>query len=370
MDSSNSHLILLLLPRRSSRVQRATSCAHLLTCRLLSLSHLAHCTLSLQYVTAEEKRLTSSRSCSYGPSEQCTINTNLPFEASFTFSSGAFEYSVELTQQGRVSRLASPVRYISKPSKGRVGSVQEANRILGSEMAAGMTLVLSYWAGATKDEMSWLDQPCTPAEKAAWHCVDEYTEHREWEWTCENSISHLPSCGRDFTISEISVRGGWGGTLLLCVLVLALVAICFSRREALGRLVGFRKHAGATILAAEEDGGQALQALTTTSQAMRRSKKRREVGQVEAIGDQEEGEEEVEEDEVESPKARNCARKNRDRLREMYSRNGRRDVRSLGEDWPSSSRKGKRPTVKTNLYPPSPRKPVLLSRDREGLGLD
>eukprot|EP00966_Prymnesium_polylepis_P179430 4154170-Prymnesium_polylepis.1 len=118
------------------------------------------------YVIPTEKRWVSGKSCSYGPSTECTINTNQPFRASFTFATGgSFEYTAQLEQEGRLARLASPVRYVGKPSNGRIGSADDANRLLASHLAGGMTLVVSYWAGATKDKMAWLDQPCTQNEK-------------------------------------------------------------------------------------------------------------------------------------------------------------------------------------------------------------
>ena len=58
--------------------------------------------------------------------------------------------------------------------------LDEANAMLSRHLASGMTLVVSYWAGATADEMSWLDGPCTSNEQRDWHCTDIYVDtHRK-----------------------------------------------------------------------------------------------------------------------------------------------------------------------------------------------
>ena len=101
------------------------------------------------YVTKREKRLRSERGddCAYGPRESCTIDTNRPFTATFSFSSGAqFGYSLVLEQDGgqrRATLGTQLVRYISKPGKGSVGSADEANEMLAKALASGMTLVVS-----------------------------------------------------------------------------------------------------------------------------------------------------------------------------------------------------------------------------------
>ena len=39
-----------------------------------------------------------------------------------------------------------------------------ANARLRGALDRGMTLVLSHWAGTMRDNMAWLDQPCSPQE--------------------------------------------------------------------------------------------------------------------------------------------------------------------------------------------------------------
>lgn len=122
------------------------------------------------YTVGNEKRLVSSRGddCVYGPRESCTIDTNRPFTARFSFSAEGtpFEYTVTLEQEdgARVATLPSPVRYVNKPGKGTTGSADAANALLRGHLDSGMTLVVSYWAGKDAHEMAWLDMPCTGGE--------------------------------------------------------------------------------------------------------------------------------------------------------------------------------------------------------------
>ena len=171
------------------------------------------------YVTKTEKRLRSERGddCAYGPRESCTIDTNRKFTAMYTFSGASagasFGYTVVLEQDSGQRRaiLSSPVRYLSKPGKGVVASAEAANAMLANAVDAGMTLVVSYWAGQSASEMAWLDQPCTRAEKDAWRCSDEWNEHTGWPWTCEKAVrgpSDPPACSANFGLSEIHVRAG------------------------------------------------------------------------------------------------------------------------------------------------------------------
>ena len=173
------------------------------------------------YVGPKEKRLTSDRGddCPYGPRESCTIDTNRPFTARFRFSSSSsdFEYSLVLEQEGgRRASIPSPIKYLNKPGKGSVSSAEQANQMLRTHLDAGMTLVVSYWAGRRPREMAWLDQPCTGAEVGAWHCKDEWNDppwHSGWPWTCDKMTgdhggTNKPDCSKSFTISNIQIGSG------------------------------------------------------------------------------------------------------------------------------------------------------------------
>ena len=195
------------------------------------------------YVTAREKRLTSSQACAYGPRASCAIDTNKPFEASFTFASRDFSYNVKLTQEGRTASLAVPVRYVSKPSKGSVGSAAAANQILASQLSAGMTLVVSYWAGATREEMAWLDAPCRADEQQQWGCTDAWVEaFGQFPWTCERlPAREAPRCGRSFRVSALRVSGGSSlMTIGIAALAALLAAAAYKNRETLVPLVQAR----------------------------------------------------------------------------------------------------------------------------------
>lgn len=47
----------------------------------------------LGHYVKQERRFTSASHCSYGPRSACTIDTNKPFDASFTFSAGPHPWS-------------------------------------------------------------------------------------------------------------------------------------------------------------------------------------------------------------------------------------------------------------------------------------
>lgn len=145
------------------------------------------------YVSARTKRWESNSECSYGPDARCTIDSNKPFRASFNFAEKTFSYSVQLDQEGRSAHLSS-VRYLGKPTKGRVGSMDNANGELQSHLVGGMTLVLSYWAGPERSDMAWLDAPCTHSEKSSWKCTDDWNEHTDWPWTCDKTFDRTPNC--------------------------------------------------------------------------------------------------------------------------------------------------------------------------------
>lgn len=202
------------------------------------------------YVTSPQRRLTAPHhACAYGPRPSCAINTNRPFEASFTFSSSGFGYEVQLSQEGRTAGLKAPVRYTEKPPRGSIGSPTEANQILAAQLAGGMTLVVSYWSGRQRDEMAWLDHPCRHDEQSDWGCTDEWTEHpADWPWSCDGlPADEPPTCGRFFRVSELRVSSGWvamvvGGAL---VVMLLLAAAAYWRRELLVPLL--RPHVEALL---------------------------------------------------------------------------------------------------------------------------
>lgn len=84
-------------------------------------------------------------------SEDCAINTNLPFHVAFAFSPSDEPFSINatLTQAGRTARYG-PIRYFHQPSKGNVSTAEAANRDLRMKLDHGMTLVTSHWAGGTQ----------------------------------------------------------------------------------------------------------------------------------------------------------------------------------------------------------------------------
>ena len=117
---------------------------------------------------------------------------------------------------GRRASIPSPIKYLNKPGKGSVSSAEQANQMLRTHLDAGMTLVVSYWAGKEAKEMAWLDQPCTGAEVGAWHCKDEWNDppwHSGWPWTCDKMTgdhggTNKPDCAKSFTISNIQIGSG------------------------------------------------------------------------------------------------------------------------------------------------------------------
>ena len=205
------------------------------------------------YVSAADKRLGSSTlACPYGPSPTCAIDTTKPFEARFTFAASdqPFGYAVSLHQEGRAANVPSAVRYVSKPAKGSVPSAAHANELLSAALSEGMTLVVSYWAGAKVGEMSWLDAPCTHDEETQWHCTDAWTEQREqYRWTCERRASAPPYCGQSVTLSHMvvcdtgvlcspDVRLGLCAAALLALV--GLVGLIYWQWHSLGALFGLR----------------------------------------------------------------------------------------------------------------------------------
>jgi hypothetical protein len=161
------------------------------------------------YVFPQEKRLRSpTHDCAYGPSPECAVNTLYPFGVNITFtpSEEVFGYWVVLSQVGRTASLG-PVRYVGRPQQGSVLSADEANAQLRASLDAGMTLVVSHWAGSKKSSMAWLDAPCAPSEISGWACNDIFVEHPEWPWLCPVDDESHSSCPQTFTIRDIALSG-------------------------------------------------------------------------------------------------------------------------------------------------------------------
>jgi len=165
------------------------------------------------YVQAAEKQFVSSDerfSCAYGPSNTCTINTERPFTADVAFSGPGndFWFEVVLSQYGRTATLG-PVRYTGKPPKGITATPEEANAILRGALDSGMTLAVSYWSGAAKKDMAWLDTKCHANEIADWGCTDVWVEHPEWAWQCDPTDETPPNCAASasaFILRSMSIR--------------------------------------------------------------------------------------------------------------------------------------------------------------------
>ena len=79
--------------------------------------------------------------CADGPRSECSIDTTLPFEASFSFSpsSHPFAMHVLLVQGGNEVNIG-PVRYVA----------ETANTRLRRAVDEGTTLVVSHWAGGPR----------------------------------------------------------------------------------------------------------------------------------------------------------------------------------------------------------------------------
>lgn len=160
------------------------------------------------YVFPPEHRLSSpTHECAYGPSATCAIDTRSAFVAAISFSAPEelFSYTVEISQGGRSARLG-PVRYVDKPQMGQYQTAVEANAALRASLDAGMTLVVSHWAGPKKESMGWLDSPCKPDEITGWACTDVFVEHSEWEWLCPVEDATPPSCHNPFTLTDVAIH--------------------------------------------------------------------------------------------------------------------------------------------------------------------
>jgi hypothetical protein len=159
------------------------------------------------YVQPPEKQLRSDDAeCAYGPAAECAIDTRRPFTAAFEFTppDEPFGFDVTLSQEGRRARLG-PVRYEGKPQQGGVPTADAANAALRASLDAGMTLVVSHWAGETKASMGWLDSPCAASEVEGWHCTDAFVQHPEWTWRCDGDDRSPPSCERPYTLRRIHI---------------------------------------------------------------------------------------------------------------------------------------------------------------------
>ncbi len=215
---------------------------------------------------SEKALLPEEGTCAYGPRQMCTIDTNQPFVARFRFSDVGEPFGIEVSLHqtrddgvARTARMGVPVRYLDKPGKGAVGSADAANAVLREQLDSGLTLVVSYWAGAKKKEMAWLDSPCTPAESAEWGCSDVWMEdaNRGWPWTCNRQDAEQPpGCARAWRISKLSVTRNdslFGVPRVFVVgFVLCALAAIMLLRLAVQRGVGpfGRKRGGAKLVPA------------------------------------------------------------------------------------------------------------------------
>ena len=167
---------------------------------------IAHYTQDAEHLFRASGGLADYSSCAYGPSASCAIDTQKPFRVSFDFtpSSEPFGFDVTLTQEGRTASV-SGVQYRIPPTKGAVESAEAANAALRAHLDAGMTLAVSYWSGTEKNDMAWLDSPCTSSEVEGWHCTDAWIEHPEWGWQCRSDDSTPAACAASFTISNVEL---------------------------------------------------------------------------------------------------------------------------------------------------------------------
>ena len=67
----------------------------------------------------------------------------------------------------------------------------------------------------------------------SWYCADDYTEHRDWSWTCDRTNDLSPTCGRAFYISNINVASSHPLLVAGAVILLGLVVSVLSKREKL-----------------------------------------------------------------------------------------------------------------------------------------
>eukprot|EP00965_Chrysotila_dentata_P109250 3610610-Pleurochrysis_carterae.AAC.1 len=71
---------------------------------------------------------------------------------------------------------------------------------------AGMTLVVSNWAGVNVSTMSWLDGRCTSEEVREWGCRDPWaTFHAPWACIPESDSDDEPSVCNNFMLASLSV---------------------------------------------------------------------------------------------------------------------------------------------------------------------
>lgn len=178
---------------------------------------LGHYSLLSNTPSTQMRVTNGSQACPYGPASTCAIDTNFAFDAAWTFAQPGsnFHWNVTLTQGGRTVEIG-PVQYIAalpealttlgitkeqviasdpsvprraghsavQPCSRRWLTVWQANTATGDALAAGMTIVSSYWnAGGKADGMDWLDHMCTAEEHApwpeGWGCEDAWTANPE-----------------------------------------------------------------------------------------------------------------------------------------------------------------------------------------------
>ena len=86
-----------------------------------------------------------------GLSADCSIDTTKPFSVAIDFTPypTPFGFNVTLSQPGRTANYGA-VEYSTKPTKGDVPTADLANADLRQKLDAGMTLVVSHWAGGAK----------------------------------------------------------------------------------------------------------------------------------------------------------------------------------------------------------------------------
>lgn len=158
------------------------------------------------YVSQQKRFVSTASACAYGPRDTCTINTHHRFTARYRFSAEGepFSFTVVLEQEGRSVSLGEPVRYLSKPNKGAIGSAEEANDILRAQLDAGLNLVISYWAGPKRSDMAWLDEPCTSQERDEGWCSDVWSEQKPmWPFVCNTRGGDPPECLGYWTLAEL-----------------------------------------------------------------------------------------------------------------------------------------------------------------------
>eukprot|EP00966_Prymnesium_polylepis_P307905 7115851-Prymnesium_polylepis.1 len=71
----------------------------------------------------------------------------------------------------------------------------------------------------------------------SWHCMDDYTEHLDWDWTCDRTNDVTPTCGKAFYIRDIEVSGSHPGYVIAALVALVLGAIAYAQRDRLSQMM-------------------------------------------------------------------------------------------------------------------------------------